>query len=169
MAVKTEKRQIDGLDVTVSQLPAMAGFRLFLRLLKLAGPALGVLFSEGGLKAASAQMLLTEGLSSLDEAEGEAVLLALLRDVTVVFEGKMLTLSDQQRVDIVFNGRMMAMLKVAAFSAEVNFKDFIDAAQQQAPAAAAPAENGSESTPSSPPTAPRRGLRMSSGARGAPR
>src|SRR5262245_45558739 len=118
----------------------MAGFRLFLRLLKLAGPALAGLFSEGGLKAGSAQMLLTEGLSSLDEAEGEAVLLALLRDVTVVFEGKMLTLSDQQRVDIVFNGRMMAMLKVAAFSAEVNFKDFIDAAQQQAPAAAAPAD-----------------------------
>lgn len=130
MGVKTHEKNINGRTFTVSQFPAMRGWKTFVKLSKGLLPALasvaGSLKGDGeklsdleingdGL-AKAVEILLTE----LDEDKSEILIKELLA----------LTFVDGQPVmpqfDIVFQGDYGTLIKVLIFSVEVNFKSFLD-------------------------------------------
>ncbi len=127
--MKTEKRIIEGVDITVAQFPALRGLRLMTRLGALLSPVLAALDGAESISLKSDVSVLAPLFSRLfcELTPDAAVSLAgeLLANSYAVVDEKKVELSDASRIDIVFDGNLAGLLKACAFSLEVNFMDFI--------------------------------------------
>jgi len=132
MPIRSEKRTIDGLDVTVTQLSAMRALALLPRIGKALAPAVEKLDpSLLSSKAGDVQLLaivpvLTAFFSALDSAEATDLIRQLNVGTTVAWDGKFVDLNSEAIIDLVFTGRLPTLLKVTAFALEVNFGGFFD-------------------------------------------
>lgn len=129
MGLRTESRTIDGIDVTVTQHPAIRGLKLGARLTRAIGPTLGYL---RGMSMQSDTAELGEALGDLfSRLEGDE-LTGLLRDVfafsAATVDGKIVELTSDARIDMAFEGRVRTMIAAALFAIEVNFADFFGGA-----------------------------------------
>lgn len=111
MAQATEERTIDGVRVTLTQLPAMRALKLLPRLGKILAPVLGHLNTD----VAAALPLLFDRLTG---EELEDITKELLS--TALADGKPLL----QVMDLVFQGRPETVLKVLKFALEANYRGF---------------------------------------------
>jgi len=142
MSLRTESRQIDGLTVTSTQLPAMRSFRLMARLGKVISPALG---HVDGISLSSDLSTLGPALAalfaSIDGDEAESLAREVLASTTVDVDGKRLELGRTEMVNLAFEGRIKAMLETLKFALEVNYGSFFDR-----PAGAAAAEQAEQAS-----------------------
>ena len=120
--IQTKKKNIEGLDVEVTQLPAMRALEVFARLGNMISPAIPHL---SGLTLESDAIPL---LGALLRHVDPPVLLSLSKDVLsntrVLVDGKMIPLSDNDLINLAFNGRLKALVQTIRFALEVNFSDF---------------------------------------------
>lgn len=128
MGRQAESRTIDDIDVTVQQLPARRGERVFHRIMTAVGPALGA--AAGGLGDGGAAVLdmdvdLGEAIRVLFDRltwqELESIQKELLETAQVTIDGKTGLLLPV--VDELLAGKVGTLLKITAFAVEVNFRD----------------------------------------------
>lgn len=133
MALQTERKSIDGLEVTTTQLPSMRALALSTRLLKVVAPAMA---HAGGLSMASDIADLAPALAALAGQLEPELVQSLTRELlaftTVEMSGKVMQLSTEEAINLAFAGRLMTLFKVLAFSLKVNFENFFDAARAAA-------------------------------------
>jgi len=127
--LKTEMKEIGGLRFTTTQLPAMRGFKLFTKLVKVAGPILGALGElDPEASMASVAGPLAAGLQNLDPEEVVSLSLEILVNTSAVVTDqtgdRKIELTTRENIDKVFNGRLRTLLEVLAFAIRVNFSDF---------------------------------------------
>lgn len=147
---KTETKAIDGITLTVQQLPAMRALKLMHRLARSVGPAMlralsGVDLgtaqaSPGGLMSRVKLDDVATGLQSALAAFSEADLEALVKEL---FETTMVDRGGQTMpllpvFDDVFQGAPLTILKAVRFALEVNFGNFFAAFQGASLAMRAP-------------------------------
>ncbi len=132
MARRSETRTIDGIEFTVTQMPAMRSQRVFQRLASAIGPAIaaalrdapaGDAILEGDVRIGDAVKQLFDRLTI---PELEAIEKELLETATVVQDGqtaRVLAIADE-----LLAGRLSTLFKLVAFAIEVNYRDFFDAA-----------------------------------------
>jgi hypothetical protein len=131
--LKTREKIIDGNTFAVTQLPAMRALRLFSRIGRSLGPALGQLAAAAG-KGAGSMKLDEFDMSTVGEA------IAVLFDRLTPDELETLTkeLLESARIDgrelmrefdIAMQGRVGTVFKLLMFSFEVNYGDFFGAAR----------------------------------------
>lgn len=126
--IKTETSTIDDLEVTITQFPARAASRLLHKLGKGILPALGALGGIQDSPLAALGPVLGDLLGSMTEEESDDLLGKILAGTSVLWQGKMVPLSQTGMIDLVFSGRLVTMYKVAVQAVKVNFGDFIAAA-----------------------------------------
>lgn len=128
MGQKTEKKTIDGLEFTTTQLPAMKGLALGTRLGRALGPALAKASGLAGTQdVAELAPAIAALFSTLDGAEAQALTKDILISTQVEMEGKLISLNSTEMIDHVFTGRLGALLQALRFALEVNFSDFFTA------------------------------------------
>jgi len=118
MAVLSETKNIDGMDVTVTQLPSTRGFRLAFRVMKLAAAGFKT------VEAADSGAILAGILANAEPEQMAEITNELLSTVRVVHEGRLVELGNPAMIDVVFAGEIWRMLEVIKFSYEVNLKSF---------------------------------------------
>lgn len=126
MSLKTSTRSIDGMDVSVTQLPARKGLKLAGKLGRIIAPVLshinGVSLDSDLTALAPA---LTALFSNLEDRDYDTLLLEILCMTAVVTQGHRHELTSLEKIDFVFGGDMPKLVKVCAYALEVNFGDFI--------------------------------------------
>ena len=126
---KSETETIDGLEVKVTQLPALRAFNLLARLGKMLAPLI-----KAGSKmsldddVSKLAPVIGEALSQLDDQGASDLAIQILASTSVIQDGKIKPLNQPELIDSVFTGRMQTMLKTLAFTLKVNFADFFDQA-----------------------------------------
>lgn len=138
MQAQTETREIDGLTVTSTPLPARRANRLLTRLGALIAP-LGDLIAGAQTGANSFADVDLQGLGAalggaLSQVQGDAadaMITQTLVATTVIVDGRRVDLSSGEAIDVVFQGRLGTMYKVLGFALEVNFRDFFDVARSR--------------------------------------
>lgn len=141
--LKVEKRDIDGLEVEVTQHPPMAALPLFTRLGRSIGPAFFAVLEHRNDLLQNAEVMLPVILDVFEKLGGDELqVLAreLLRATSVTVDGKRWSLDGDDKLNNVFAGRLPAIFKVMSFAAEVNFGNFFEGwrAQKAAPAKESP-------------------------------
>ena len=139
MSLKTEPVEIDGIKFETTQFPAMAAFRLMARLIKVIGPAMGVL--KGATKDTTLESLapaLGAALSNVSPDEAQSIALEILKCTTAEVGGVLIGLTGQAPVDQVFSGRLSMLFKVLAHALKVNYGDFSEGSDPAAPQTPAP-------------------------------
>lgn len=135
MSMITKETSIDGMTVTVTQLPAMKALRLMGRLGKTLGPALAKAagaMQNGGLESNVAVLgdAVHVLFDRLSPDEMEQLTRELLETATVTctvpatgqpYNGPMMPVFNT-----VFQGRMPSLLKTLKFAFEVNYGNFFD-------------------------------------------
>lgn len=125
---KSEKRTIDGLDVTVAQLPPRKGFKLGVKLFKYVGPAIAQMGGEEEVDLERLKPVLMSLMHSLDDDELEAIMLQVFETAYVVrdVDGKAtkFELNNPAKIDAAFEDKLPAMFQALMFALEVNFADF---------------------------------------------
>lgn len=128
MALKRETREINGLEVTSTQLPVLRQYKLMARLGRLLAPALGRIEGLDKLSVTDDVSKLMPALSELFMKLDETELMSLARDLLagtqVKVEDQLYSLADDKTINNVFAGNLKAMLGSMKFSVEVNFGDF---------------------------------------------
>lgn len=126
MSLKVESLEIEGLDVTCSQLPAIKAYSVFARLGKVIGPALGALADVDVSKEMDDLEAMAPALSLLLSklAEDTDLIMPLLSTCEVRKDGKQILLKDESSINRAFAGNFKAMLLTLKFSLTVNFSDF---------------------------------------------
>lgn len=126
MALRSETRDIDGMSMTTTQLPALRSLALMTRLSKIIAPALGYL---DGLDLKSDISALGPALAALfaglDGEQAQALAREILIASTIVIDGRMVALSDGTMIDHAFSGKMKSFLGALKFALEVNYSDFL--------------------------------------------
>lgn len=125
MAQVTQSKEIDDLKVSVTQLPAGRGWRLFMKLNKTLLPAITKLVGsvkdwehldiDGDSLTEAVGLLLAE----MEPEKSEALIKEILELTTV--DGHEVV----QTFDLTFQGKYLTLIKVVAFSLEVNYKSFL--------------------------------------------
>ena len=128
----------DGGDFKFSttQLPAVRGFKVGLRLAKQIGPLFGAFASLGnlgdiglGTDISGALPAITTALGSMDPDELLSLAKAVLESTTVQISdatgGRVMPLSTDENINLVFSGRLRMMVEVLMFVVGVNFPDFL--------------------------------------------
>lgn len=144
MAVRTETRVIDGLEVTTTQLPAMRAGPLYARLGGANAPV-PLLATLDPASVGGVQML----FSGLPPDDVGPLVREILASTHVIHEGKVTPLLADDPINRVFSGRFKLLLAVCWFSLQVQFADFFEAASAMAsdsPSEPEPAEAASPST-----------------------
>jgi hypothetical protein len=134
--VLTERRTIDGHEYAISQLPARRGGEMFFRLGGILSPAILELISRGislDVDAMDLAPVFLRLFSAMPDGEFTKLTEKLLE--TALRDGHPML----PTLDLDFAGEIFSLLKVLAFSVEVNFRDF-----QNAFAAAAAAKKAAE-------------------------
>ncbi len=137
----SEIKTIDGISFEVTQFPAMRGFALLAKLLKLLGPAIGALGSVQGISADTDISAIGPALStafmSLDPDQASALALDILKCTAATISDekgmRRVELSSSQSVDLVFSSRLKTMLQVLVFAVQVNYRDFFSGSVPSAP------------------------------------
>ena len=142
--IETKQRDIQGLQVTTVQLPAMRAYGVFSRLGAILGPALAE------LDIANVQgMSMSDDIGSLGPAVGKllaglstdtALVLSLLQSTTVVVDEAKIDLLSEAAINKVFTGNFLGLLATLKFAIEVNFADFLAAGLAALPAQKVEAE-----------------------------
>lgn len=121
--IETKEKIINDSTYSVTQMPAMRALRMQARLIKLFGPALGVLFvaemkneGEGDKEIGNSLALLA---SQLDEKNFDSLVLDLMQGVRK--NGVELT---KPIMDLEFAGKLNELFMVIYFVLEVNYADF---------------------------------------------
>lgn len=142
--IKTEKRDIRGLQVTVVQLPAMRAYSVFARLGAVLGPALSQLgdvdirnIENEVEKLGPAAGALLGGL-----AQDTELVLAVLQSTSVVAPGangelEKTDLLSETAVNKIYTGDFLALLLSIKFAIQVNYSDFLAAGVAALPGKAA--------------------------------
>jgi hypothetical protein len=132
VGLKTEQRSIDGKNYIVTQFPAGRALRIWHRLVKLVGPALGTAF--GGIKNDDKSILDARFDFSVIGTAIEKLTGAMSEDEFHAFTLELLQMTSQDgkeinktTFDVLFQGEIAHLFKVLAFVLEVNFKDFYSA------------------------------------------
>lgn len=129
MGQNIQSKEIGGLTVECVQFAPRRALRLVARIIRTLGPAIVPLVEAGSIKGANAESLLYAMASLTDDAADELAA-AMLAGTTVSgapdLPGRH-SLSDAAKIDLVFPD-LMAMLQACAFSLEVNFQNFSEAA-----------------------------------------
>jgi hypothetical protein len=141
--LKTETTTIDGILFTTTQLPAMRGFELLARLVKMIGPALGALTSADPTADLSAMApALAGALTNINPQEASALVVDIFSCTTALISdstgGRQVQLSDRTNIDLVFSSRLKVMFQVLAHAIKVNFGDFSGGSAPAAPLPPAP-------------------------------
>lgn len=127
---KSETKEIEGLKLTVSQLPPRKGFRLATKLFKFVAPALAEMKPDQEIDLGKMMPALTGMLQELDEDELESIMMQVFATAYVIREidGKpcKFELNDGAKVDAAFDGKLAAMFQSIMFAIEVNFGDFFE-------------------------------------------
>lgn len=122
MARKSETLTIDGLKVTATQFSASDAYPLSLRVGKMLAAVLGRIdlgaLASGTVNGATL-LHLVDALNA-----DEALVADLLKCVEVVHNDELVTLDSKKARDSVFTGELASMIRVAVFSARVNFASF---------------------------------------------
>lgn len=124
--LRTDKRTIDGLDFTTTQLPAMVALGLVPRLGRVVAPTISRLSTMAG--ADDVGPALAELFASLDASEAQSLARDLLRATTVVVDGRQLPLDRDEMINAAFGGKLATMMKALWFVVQTNFADFLKAA-----------------------------------------
>lgn len=142
MALESKSRTIGDLEYEVTQLPYFKAQRLFMRLLKLAGPALTGLFTMAGagggsgaavvaalasLEAKQLADLLSGFFEKLDPDEAEAITREILATATVRHKGRVVQLLPVMESPEIIGGDFWAGMMVQAFALSVHFGNFSSA------------------------------------------
>lgn len=122
--LKTETREIDGTEFTVTQFPAMKALEVMASLQNASvgmdpSVKLGQIVT-GKMDAAAQKKMVLDVLQCTQ---------ALVREPTM----KLIALTDQKAIDQIFSGRLRTMFKVIEFAVEVNYGDFKDGSEVSAP------------------------------------
>jgi len=144
MQLETKSKKIGQYDYRVTQLDALSGRKLFIRLAKIAGPALGEFDTKDAQKSIAA--VLGKIAASLSDEDMDAFCDVLAKTTEVA--GGEYNQRSPQLADVFalhFAGKYLEMFQWLAFALEVNFGDFFSralgsgalAAKQPAPAQAA--------------------------------
>lgn len=129
--LKTDTCVINGATYSITQLPAMRGMRLFARVARFLGPALGKLGVSGQKAGGVSEEVLGAAVEALFERlapdEFEAVLTEFFwslkrdgRDVAPKASGS--------QFDLEMAGQLVTILQLVKFAFEVNFGNFTAAA-----------------------------------------
>jgi len=151
MALRTETREIAGVEVTSTQFPAMRSLRLMTRLGKVLAPLLGGL---DGVDLKTLKMTSQIDLSALGRAlsaafvqlaEQDAAQLALdiLASSVALVDGRRVELTSTAKIDGVFDGNLKGLLGAIRFAVEVNYGDFFSGAAPDADTPSSPEESPS--------------------------
>jgi len=125
--LNTETKTIGDLEVTVTAFLPIPAMELQARLLKIVGPALGMLGKvtmDSDVKELGP--LIGTALMNVQPGELPALVRDVLKSTSVVYRGKNLTLDKIDTINIVFAGRLRAMYEVIGFTLMVNFSDFFE-------------------------------------------
>lgn len=136
--LQSHTRDIDGLEVTVVELPARVAIKLGAKLARTIGPALA---RTKGIDMASdiatlAPALFTLG-ESLDDKTFDELLLEVFKQTSVIADGRKTELTTIAKIDSTFGANKTALMKAAAFTVEVNFGDFFAGLKRSKPETAA--------------------------------
>jgi hypothetical protein len=149
MGLKTEEREINGLVVTTTELPAMRALKLLTRLGKVFGPMLAGLpdLKSGQLGNLAVATALGTALGRLEEADVSSLTRDILASTRVRVEHekgpRVVELTSESSINTVFEGRLNDLLLTLAFALEVNFAAFfLGLRRDDAPQAGAPPATG---------------------------
>jgi hypothetical protein len=124
---KTETRTIDGLEITITQLPVWDALELSSQILG----AIDVEQDLGNLTRPNL-LLFLRVCKILPPDQVRKLVSSLLRGARALYaekdgeQAKFVELTDPRVVEKVFYGKLPTLLKVAFFSVEVNFLSFFD-------------------------------------------
>jgi hypothetical protein len=143
--LKTDTHIIEGATYTITQLPAMRGLRLFARVARVLGPALGKLGAAkaGGIKIGGVGVseeafgtAIETLFDKLSPDEFELVLSEFFWSLTR--NGK--KVAPGAEFDLEMAGQLVTILKLLKFAFEVNYGNFTAAVVALMPAAEVPAK-----------------------------
>lgn len=127
---KSETKEIDGLKVTVAQLPPRKGFKVAAKLFKFVAPALAEMQPDQEVDMGKLQPVLMGMLRDIDDDELERIMTDVFATAYVVREvdGKLakFELNSGDKIDAAFEGKLPAMFQSVMFAIEVNFGNFFD-------------------------------------------
>lgn len=138
MSVETQTKKIDGIGYACSMMPARLANNTLTRLTLLVGrPAL--VMAAGAIQAEDEedeekmmlrliQIGVDQVFRGLTPDEADTVLMALMTGVQYAGLDTTKDLSDEDVFDDHFRGSLLRAYKVWAWSLQVNYKDFLDAA-----------------------------------------
>ena len=144
--MKSETIEVGGISFIVQQFDAWRGGRMFIKTVKLLGPALASLAGMNqDMDMSAAIPQIASALQDLDPDEGMKFVGEMLEVVIACvidpqLGQRQIGLVGQQKINQVFSGKLLTMFTVAAHSIRVNFADFIPGnGSSAAPLPAAPA------------------------------
>lgn len=127
MNLVSQQKIIDGLVVTIQQLPAMTWMKVTARLGRTIAPSLLELVDVVAGVSSVAEMdhselvpILAKLFENLDDDRVQSLTLDLLSSAMVQVDGAVYTLNSEEHINIAFTGRPAAMIEALAFSFEVN-------------------------------------------------
>lgn len=120
--LRTERRKIEGLDVSTTQLPALRALSLLARLGDVIEPALSKL--SGFSLESDVGPILGGVLSKLNEVDSNELVLQVLVSTQVIVDGRREELTDKEAIDRTFGGNLKALLFTLGFVLKVNYEDF---------------------------------------------
>lgn len=130
MPLKIESKDINGLHVTTTQLPALRALNLLTRIGKIIAPILGSMPHVKSVKDLNT-IALNAALGSLFAQLGEDEAARLARQILVAtkvtVDGKFIELTTDNAINLVFDGRLGDLFSVIGFALEVNFAGFFPA------------------------------------------
>jgi len=132
--LRTETRDIEGIEITTTQLPPLRALALMPRLGKVIAPMLAL---DGVSMDSDVRELvpaLVQMLDTLSGDEATALTRALLASTTALLDGKMVQLNRDETLTMVFAGRLKAMVLAVAFAVGVNYGEFFAKGPAASPA-----------------------------------
>lgn len=119
--LKTETKEIDGTEFSVTQFPAMKALEVMGSLQKMAaGANPNTQLAQAAAGGTMSKQMVLDLL---------ACTTALLREPKT----KLVGLTSQGAIDEVFSGRLRTLFRVIEFAIEVNFGDFKEGSEDSAP------------------------------------
>lgn len=120
--LKSVPKEIDGIEFTTTQFPAMTALEVMGDLQRV---------------ASTANMNPNAQLSAVAPIMTPKMVIDLLRQTTALVKtpqgSKLLTLNTQENINLVFSGRLKILFDVIAHAIEVNFGDFNEGSADPAP------------------------------------
>lgn len=134
----TETKEFKGVTFTTQKFPAMRGFKLLARVIKVAGPLLSVMQSSDNPDSEISETVMVKALASLNPDDVPTLAKDVLACTYALIDSskgplKVDLLSDAQ-IDRVFSGLgVRTMLEVLVWVLKFNFMDFSEGSEAEAP------------------------------------